>query len=85
MAKKKVIKKTKEKPEPFDKAILKNFEQQITQLSNQELKELLLITTYKLAIMRAQLEVLSEILIKNKLATYEEIWKKTNETFKNSA
>jgi len=56
-----------------------NFEKQISKLSNQELKELLMINNYKLAILRSQVEAISSILIKKKLTTYEEIWNKTNE------
>ncbi|MBU0471369.1 MAG: hypothetical protein KKF89_03000 [Nanoarchaeota archaeon] len=62
----------------------KNFEKQITDLSKQELKELLLINTYKLALVRSQLEAITNILIKKKLATYEEIWNNTNDNFKES-
>ncbi|NQU98054.1 hypothetical protein HQ533_01180 [Candidatus Woesearchaeota archaeon] len=72
-----ISKKTREEVE-------KNFEKQITDLSKQELRELLLINTYKLALVRSQLEALSDVLIKKKLTTYEEIWKKTNESFKES-
>ncbi|MFC2134641.1 hypothetical protein ACFLTH_08505 [Bacteroidota bacterium] len=64
--------------------VQKNLDKQITELSKQELKELLLINTYKLALVRGQLEAISDILIKKKLTTYEEIWKKTNENFKES-
>lgn len=60
------------------------FEKQIKDLSDQELKELLLINMYKLALTRAQLEAVTNILIKNRLATLDEIWKETNENFKNS-
>jgi hypothetical protein len=60
------------------------FEKQLKDLSDQELKELLLINMYKLALTRAQLETVTNILIKNKLATLDEIWKDTNENFKNS-
>jgi hypothetical protein len=60
------------------------FEKQIKDLSGQELKELLLISMYKLALTRAQLEAVTNVLIKNRLATLDEIWKETNENFKNS-
>jgi len=63
---------------------LLNFEKNIKNLSEQELKELLMINMYKMALMRAQLEAVTSVLIKNKLATYEEIWKETNVNFKNS-
>ncbi|MBU0665857.1 MAG: hypothetical protein ABIC91_03150 [Nanoarchaeota archaeon] len=62
----------------------KHFEKQIKDLSKQELKELVLINTYKLALVRSQLEAITSILIKNKLATYEEIWKNTDDNFKNT-
>ena len=58
------------------------FEKKIQKLSNEELKDILLINTYKLAMTRAQLEAVIEILIREKVMTYEEIWKRTNEIFK---
>ncbi|MFH1175048.1 MAG: hypothetical protein V1725_08010 [archaeon] len=53
------------------------------QLSLAQVKELLLITQYKLAFTRAQLEAVCDVLVKHKLTTQEELWKKTNEHFKN--
>jgi|TARA_B100000315_G_C14436769_1_gene522791 hypothetical protein len=53
-------------------------------MSKQELKELLLINTYKLALARSQVEAVVEILINKKLTTYEEVWKRTNQNFKES-
>lgn len=70
-------KKTKEE-------VQKNLERHVTDLSKQELKELLLVNTYKLALVRSQVEAIKDILIKEKLTTFEEIWKKTNENFKES-
>lgn len=67
------------------KSDFKKFEKEIKDLSKQELKELVLINTYKLAMVRSQLEALTEVLIKKKLATYEEIWNKTNLNMKESA
>lgn len=61
---------------------LMEFEKRIQKLSNEELKDMLLINTYKLAMTRAQLEAVIEILIKEKIMTYEEIWKRTNEILK---
>lgn len=58
------------------------FEKKIQKLSNEELKDILLINTYKLAMTRAQLEAVIEILIREKVMTYEEIWKRANEIFK---
>lgn len=63
---------------------LMEFEKRIQKLSNEELKDILLINTYKLAMTRAQLEAVIDILIKNKIMTYEEVWKKTNEIFKDN-
>ena len=68
----------------MEKKIDEEFNKKIKDMGKQELKELLLINTYKLALVRAQLDALTGIIIKNKFATYEEIWKKTNEIFKDS-
>jgi hypothetical protein len=62
----------------------KKFEKDLKNLSDHELKELLLISMYKNALLRAQLEAITQVLIKNKITTYEEIWKETNENFKNA-
>jgi hypothetical protein len=51
-------------------------------LSRDELRELLLINTYKLALTRAQVDAIMEILIKKGITTYDDVWKKTNEIFK---
>jgi hypothetical protein len=59
-------------------------EKNIKNLSEHEMKELLLINMYKMALMRAQLEALTNIIIRNKFATFEDIWKETNENFKNT-
>ncbi|HIH32301.1 TPA: hypothetical protein HA235_06360 [Candidatus Woesearchaeota archaeon] len=60
----------------------KELKKQLKGLSEDDLKDLLLINSYKLAMTRAQLEAVIEILIKHKLMTYEEVWKRTNEIFK---
>ena len=49
-----------------------------------DLKDIVLIDTYKLALTRSQIDALAEILIKKKVMTYEEFWKLTNEKFKNA-
>jgi hypothetical protein len=54
----------------------------IDQLSRDELKELLMINTYKLALTRAQIDALVDIMIKKGITTYDEVWKRTNEIFK---
>jgi len=68
-----------------EKKVNEAFEGETKELSKQELKELLMINTYKLALTRAQLEAITEVLIKHKVTTYEEIWKKTNENFKQTS
>lgn len=60
------------------------FEKDISKLSNQELRELLMVNMYKMALLRAQLEAVTNVLIKNKLTNYEEVWHQTNENFKNT-
>ncbi len=84
--KKKRVSNKSNKPENAVKQSMsiRGFEKQPSQLSNQELKELLLINMYKLALTRAQLEAVTNILIKKKIATFEEVWKQTNENFKNT-
>ncbi len=77
-------KKQKNSEIPKSNPELMEFEKRIQKLSNEELKDMLLINTYKLAMTRAQLEAVIEILIKEKIMTYEEIWKRTNEIFKDN-
>ncbi len=60
----------------------KDFQRRIDKLSKQELRELVMINTYKLRIARTQLEAVIEVLIEKKIATYEDIWKRTHEKFK---
>jgi polyhydroxyalkanoate synthesis regulator phasin len=57
-------------------------ERETISLSRDELRELLMINTYKLALTRAQVDAIMEILIKKGLTSYDEVWKKTNEIFK---
>jgi len=63
---------------------MKEFQKKIKGLSKQELRELVLINTYKLALTRSQLDAVVDVLIKNKITTYEEVWKLTNDRFKES-
>ena len=85
VSKKKAMSKLKPKPvESFGNHNSKLFEKQIKDLSGQEIKELLLITMYKMALMRAQLEAINNVLIKNRITTLDQLWKDTNENFKNS-
>ena len=62
----------------------KQFREKLEKLSKQELKELLLVTTYKLALTRSQVEAITEILVKKKITTHEEVWKSTNKIFEDS-
>ena len=61
---------------------LDKFKQKLKALTEDDLRDLLLINSYKLAMTRAQMEAVIELLIKNKMTTYEDIWKRTNEIFK---
>jgi hypothetical protein len=61
---------------------VKELEQKLHRMSVDEIKELLLINTYKLALTRAQLDAIVEILIKKEITSYDDVWKKTNEIFK---
>ena len=69
-------KTAKSSDKPFDNI------KDIDKLSRDELRELLLINTYKLTLTRAQVDAIMEILIKKGVTTYDEVWKKTNEIFK---
>lgn len=57
-----------------------NLEQQL-KLSAKETKELLILTMYKLSLVRAQVEVLSDLVIKKGLITPEELWQRVGERF----
>lgn len=50
-------------------------------MSIEELRRLVMVNTYKLALTRNQMDVMIEILHKKKIASPEEIWKKTNARF----
>lgn len=69
---------------PLSSEHLAKLEGDIKNLSEQELRELLMITMYKMALLRSQVETLNNVLIRNRLTTYEELWKDTNENFKNT-
>jgi hypothetical protein len=56
--------------------------EKLSNLSRDELRELLMINTYKLALTRAQIDALVDIMIKKGITTYDEVWKRTNEIFK---
>lgn len=79
--------KTKKQYKPGksdERAMFADIEREIGKLSIQELKELLMINTYKLAVARSQIEAMTQILIKERITTYEEIWKKTQENLKDA-
>jgi hypothetical protein len=63
---------------------VQEFQKKLDSLSKHELRELVMVNTYKLALTRNQLDAVVDILIKKKLTTYEEIWKRTNERFQES-
>jgi hypothetical protein len=56
-------------------------EREIAKLSPQETRDLLLLTMYKLALARAQLDALTDLLVKKKMLTREEVWKLTAKRF----
>jgi len=66
-------------------ADVKKLETKISDLSRQEIKELLLVNAYKLALVRSQLEALTDVLVKNRLITRDEVWRKTKENFDDSS
>ena len=71
-------------PDAIGPGSFARFEKDLKNLSEQELRELLMINMYKMALLRAQLETVNNVLIRARLTTYEEIWKDTNENFRNS-
>lgn len=66
-------------------AVPKAFEKKLKDLSQQEMKERLMLQAYKLALLRGQVEALTDIIVKNRLATREEVWKLTEENFEDSS
>ena len=62
----------------------KLLQEHISKLSPEETKELLLLSMYKLAMVRAQLDAVSDVLVKKKLLTREELWKLTAKKFEES-
>jgi hypothetical protein len=62
--------------------IIDNLDASLNNLSRDELRELILINTYKLALTRAQVDAIMDVLIKKGITSYDEVWKKTNEIFK---
>ncbi len=75
---KKVKTKTKSKKSgKSGKEIENALKRKIESMTLKELRELVLINTYKISIMRAQIEALTELLKDKKILNYESFWKKT--------
>jgi len=64
---------------PVDEVV--RLEKELKKLSPEETRELLLMTMYKLALTRAQLDAVTDVLVKMKLVKREELWKLTGEKF----
>ncbi len=62
----------------------REIEKKIEKMSLKELRDLALINTYKIAMMRAQIEALTDILKEKKLLNYESFWKKTKKYLEES-
>lgn len=62
-------------------ADLETLERQLSKLNTSEMKELLLMNMYKLALVRSQLDAVTDVLVKKKLVTREKLWKETRECF----
>jgi len=75
-----MAKKRKSKQEDLEKEIKKKIEK----MTLKELRELVLINTYKISIMRAQIEALLELLREKKIMNYETFWKKTKKFIEES-
>lgn len=79
-----MVGKVKKRVSSSKKSSSDNIKSKINRLSEQELKESLLIANYKIALLRAQIESLTRILVKHKLTTYEEVWSETNKNIKDN-
>jgi polyhydroxyalkanoate synthesis regulator phasin len=81
---KKGVKSTKKrvkKPATQGDSEIAQLEQQLSKLTASEMKELLLMNMYKLAMVRSQLDAVTDVLVKKKLTTTEQLWKETHERF----
>ncbi len=54
---------------------------EVEKLSQKEMKELLVLTMYKLAVTRSQLDAVTDVLVKKRLTTRADLWKQTDEHF----
>ena len=70
-------KKNRRKSAKKKKDLEQELKEKIEKLTVKELRDLVLVNTYKLAMTRAQIEALLEILKEKKLLNYESFWKKT--------
>lgn len=61
-----------------------HLEREIAKLSDAETRELLIMTMYKLALARGQLDALTDLLVKKKVVRREDVWKLTAEHFEES-
>lgn len=59
----------------------RTLERQIAKLSEEEVRELLVLSMYKLAMTRAHVDALSDLLVKKKVVKREELWDLTAEKF----
>ena len=64
---------------------LKKLQQDIEKMSLKETKELLLMSMYKLSLVRSQMDALTDLLVKKKLIAREQLWKETNERFEDQS
>ncbi len=57
-------------------------EERIQRLTAKEAKELLFLTMAKLALVRAQLDALTDLLVKKRVITTKKLWEETAKRFK---
>ena len=57
------------------------FRKRLKGMSDQELRELVMVNAYKLEMTRHQLDAVIDIMIRKKLTSYEDVWKRTRERF----
>jgi len=60
-----------------EETLLRELKKKIDSMSIKELRDLTLINTYKIALMRAQIEALIDIISKKGISDYESFWKDT--------
>ncbi|MCD6590256.1 hypothetical protein J7K74_03695 [Candidatus Woesearchaeota archaeon] len=77
-------KKNRRKSAKKKKDLEQELKEKIEKLTVKELRDLVLVNTYKLAMTRAQIEALLEILKEKKLLNYESFWKKTKKYIEES-